>query len=215
MEDNNLLEQMSVKGFDKEKVVAQVLADTKLIEVLFEGIATKRATVKYGSEKVLRAISEVKPEILYPYFDKFVEMMSSGNSVLKWGAIMIIANLTVVDYESKFDDIFDKYYQPVKGPILITASNIISSSPIIALEKPYLAEKITKEILVVEKAKYKTPECKNIAIGHAIDAFAQFIEIVQDKKIIVNFVKRHVNNNRESVKKSATKFLRKYSRFTK
>lgn len=215
MDEINLLEQMTVKGFEKDKITSQIYADPKLIEVLFEGLGTKRATVKYGSERIMRAISEEKPELLYPYWDRLVNMMNSNNNVLKWGAIMMIANLAVVDYEGKFDDIFEKYYKPLKGPVLITAGHIISSSPMIALEKPYLTERIAKEILLVERAKYQTAECKNIAIGHAVDAFAQFIELIQDKKTVFNFVKRHVTNPRENVRKSSTRFLKKYARFNK
>jgi len=212
---NNLLEQIADKGFSREKIVEQIYADPKLIDVLFEGLSTKRATVKYGAERIMRSISEDKPELIYPYFERLVALMKSSNNVLKWGAIIMLANLAVVDYEGKIDDLFDDYYKPLKGPVLITAGNIISSSPKIALEKPYLAEKISKEILLVERGKYQTPECKNIAIGHAIDAFAQFIELIQDKKTVFNFVKRHVNNPRENVRKSATRFLKKFARFNK
>lgn len=215
MSENTFLDQVADKNSPKDKVIEQVYADPTLIEVLFEGLGNKKPTVKYGSERVLRAISEDKPELIYPYFDRFVTLMNSSNNVLKWGAIMILANLAVVDFDDKLDALFEEYFKPLKGPVLITAGHIISSAPKIALEKPYLAEKIAKEILLVERGKYQTSECKNIAIGHAVDAFAQFIELIHDKKTVFNFVKRHVSNPRESVRKSSTKFLKKFARFNK
>ena len=213
--ENNLFDQIADKGMPRDKIMEQIYADPKLMEVLFEGLSIKRATVKYGSERMLRAISEDKPELVYPYFDKLVALMNSSNNVMKWGAIVMLANLAVVDFDDKLDELFDAYFKPLKGPVLITAGNIISSAPKIALEKPYLSEKISKEILLVERGKYQTAECKNIAIGHAIDAYAQFIELIHDKKSVFNFVKRHVNNPRENVRKSATRFLKKFSRFNK
>jgi len=215
MEEGGILDVMSVKNFDKEKVVERVFADNKLIDELLEGVSSKKSSVKYGSERVLRAISEAKPEILYPYFDKFAALMQSNNNVIKWGAITIIANLTVVDFDNKFDDLFVTYFKPIKGPIVLTAGTIIDNAPTIAMEKPYLSERIMKEILLVEKAKYKTPDCRNIAVEHAINAFGQFVELIHDKKMVVNFVKRYVESNKEPVKKSAIRFMRKYSKYTK
>lgn len=215
MLDNDFLTQVADKNAAKDKIIEQVYAEPKLIDVLFEGMANKKPTVKYGSERIIRAISEDKPELIYPYFDRLVVLMNSSNNVLKQGAIMILANLAVVDFDDKLDDLFEEYFKPLKGPVIITAGHIISSSPKIALEKPYMTERIVKEILLVERGKYQTADCKNIAIGHAIDAFAQFIELIQDKKSVFNFVKRHVNNPRENVRKSATRFLKKFARFNK
>ena len=165
-----LLEEISRKGSDKEKIAEKVIKGPELLSVLFEGLNSEKADIKYGSEKVLRAVSEKKPELLYPYFDVFAKMMDSKNSFLKWGAILTIANLTFVDSSDKFEKVFKKYFFPISGPVMITAANVIGGAAKIALAKPELTERITKEILKVEKAKYKTKECRNVAIGVAIES---------------------------------------------
>ena len=57
-----------------------------------------------------------------------VELLDNKNSFLKWGSILIIANLTPVDSEKRFDRIFKKYYAPIIGPAMVTAANIIGGS---------------------------------------------------------------------------------------
>lgn len=92
-------------------------------------------------------------------------------------------------------------------------ANIIASSPRIVQAKPDLAERIAQEILKVEQAIYEhhgspSPECRHVAIGHAIDAFDQFFDRIEDKAAILAFVRRQLQNTRKQVAKKAERFLR-------
>ena len=182
---------------------------------IFEGLSHDKGSIKFGCEKILRLISEQNPRLIYPYFDTFVELLDSENNFIKWGAIITISNLASVDDQNKFERIFNKYYLPITEEIMITAANIISNSWKIALAKPELIDKITTEILKVEKAKYKnkgdlSPECTNVVCGHAIDSFGQFFYKIKDKKLVVDFVKKQLKNTRKPVVKKAEKFLKKH-----
>lgn len=215
MVGGNILKQLGQKGVDIAGIVDQVIKKPELIDELIEALKVETRAVKFSYEKVLRLVSERRPELIYPYFDVFVGLLDSDNSFLKWGAIMTVANLTAVDTENRFEAIFAKYYAPIPGPTMITAANIIGSSAKIARAKPELIERITREILKVEKGKYKnkgalSPECRNVAIGHAIDTFDQFFDQIDDKSAVVAFVKRQLKNTRKSVVKKAERFLRKH-----
>jgi hypothetical protein len=198
-----------------EKIAGTASQNPAVIKELVEQLKIEKSSLKYSYEKILRLISEKTPELVYPYFDDFVKLLSSENNFLKWGAILTIANLAQADSENKFDKIFRKYYLPVTGPAMITAANIIGSSWKIALAKPYLTEKITKEILKVQKAKYihhgkLSNECKNVVCGQAIDSFAMFFDKIKNKKPVRDFIKQQLNNSKETVKKKAEKFLKKF-----
>jgi hypothetical protein len=210
MNKYSLLDQISLKNSDKENIAAEIISEPELLCELFEGLKHKKAVVKHGCDKVLLIISETAPAILYPYFDFFSNQLACENNFLKWSAIQIIAGLTSVDAENKFEEIFDKYFSSVPGPVMITAGNIINGASKIALSKPYLTERITKEILKVEKGKYQTAECRNIAIGHAIKSFGRFFNQVEDKETVLKFIKRQTNNTRNATKKKAEEFLKKY-----
>ncbi len=214
MNKTDLIEKIAAKGSDKEKIAAHAIRYPDCIPDLIEGLNAKKAGIKYGCEKVLRLISEQKPELIYPYFETFERLLGSENSFLKWGAIMTIANLTSVDSDKRFEEIFEKYYSPIPGPAMVTAANIIASSARIASAKPALIERITREILKVEKARYKrkgklSSECKNVACGQAIDAFGQFFDRIEDKEPVVRFVRKQLKNSRPSVRKRAEEFLKR------
>ena len=114
-----------------------------------------------------------------------------------------------------FEKIFKDYFAPVTAKQMITASNIVKNAWKIALAKPSLIEKITKEILKAEKAKYEnkgesSPECNNIVCGHAIDSFTKFYDKIKSKKPVKDFIKRQLENPRSAVAKKAEKFIKKF-----
>ena len=95
-------------------------------------------------------LSEEYPEKLYPYFDKFTDLLDSRYRILTWNALAVIANLTRVDADKKFDAIFDKYYGLLNDDYMVTVANVVGNSSRIANAKPYLIPKITDELLKVQ-----------------------------------------------------------------
>jgi hypothetical protein len=211
MKNNILLEQLATKEVTAEQLTKQAINDPNLMPDIFDGLKSDKASIKYGCLKVLRLISEQQPALLYPQFDFFIELLDSEANVFKWGAIFIVANLTVMDTENKFETIFEKYFAPITENVLIPAGNVISSSSTIALAKPALTEEITSKILKVENAVYQTDECRNIAIGHAVKAFHKFFDQIEDKKSVIDFISKQIVNTRSGTKKAAEKFLKKYA----
>ena len=203
-----LQKKIAGKGPDPGKIAESVIHAPQWIPALIAWMSADTPALKYGSEKVLRIISEKRPDLVYPYFDSLATMLDCENSFLKWGAILCLANLTRVDSAGKFEAIFDRYFRPISGPVMITAGNIMRGSARIALAKPHLADRIAAEILKVEQAEYRTAECRNVAIGHAIDSFTLFYDLVRDRSCIIRFVKAQVGNPRPPVHRRAVKFLR-------
>lgn len=210
MTESSIFRQLDQKEVTAKQLADQVIQSPNLLPEIFEGLKADRANIKYGCLKVLRLISEKQPAILYPRFDFFVELLDSEVTFFKWGAILIIANLTAVDSDHKFESIFDRYFAPITDHVMIPAANIIGSSAKIALAKPELTEQIAREILKVEHAVYQTDECRNVAIGHAIKSFYQFFDQIKDKEPVIEFIKRQLTNTRGGTKKAAKKFVKKY-----
>ncbi|MEK6755159.1 MAG: hypothetical protein AABZ02_03300 [Bacteroidota bacterium] len=217
MVKTTIVPQVGQRGADLTAMVDRIIEKPREIAELIEVLKREKGTVKYAYEKVLRLVSERRPTLIYPYFDVFARLLDSDNSFLKWGAIMTVAHLAAVDAENKFETIFEKYYAPIAGPTMVTAANIIGSSAKIVLAKPELAGRIAREILRVEKATYErqgspSPECRNVAIGHAIDSFEQFFEQIDDQVTVIRFVERQLSNTRKQVVKKAERFICKYGK---
>jgi len=212
----NIIDKISKKGSDKEKIAKEVIKSPEFISQLLEGLNNSKGSIRLGCEKILRLISEQQPELIYPHFNIFAKLLDSENNILKWGAIITISNLASVDTKGEFEKIFKKYFASITDKTMITASNTIKNSWKIALAKPEFTEKISQEILKAEKARYEnkgqlSPECNNIVCGYAIDSFDKFFNEIRDKKPVLGFIKRQLSNNRKPVAKKADKFLKKYN----
>jgi hypothetical protein len=212
VDTEKIIEVISQKGADREAIAAEVLNNPKAIPTLIKGLAAKKANLRYGSEKVLRLVSEKRPELIYPHFGRFVELLGVDNKFLKWGAILTIANLAAVDDEQRIEQIFDRYFAPLTGPVMVTAANIIGGSTRIIRAKPDLADRIAAEILKVEKAKYLmhgeiSPECSSVVCGHAVDFFIENYDRFSDKKRVRAFVQRQLQNSRPAVRRKAKAFF--------
>jgi hypothetical protein len=211
MLEAKLLQQMAQKEADAEEIADKIIKKPELLSEIFQGLSADEARIKYGCAKVLRIISEKEPEVLYPEFHFLAELLNSDRTFLRWDAIQIIANLAAVDSENRVESIFDQYFAPIPGPVMITGANVIRGAAKIALAKPQLTERIVTELLKVEKARYQTTECRNIALGHAIKSFDQFFDQIKDKEPVIELVKKQLKNKRNSTRKKAELFIRKHN----
>ena len=159
-------------------------------------------------------LSEEEPDKLYPNMNFFIKMLENKYRILKWNAIITLANLTKVDSEKKFDLIFDKYYSYLDDEYMVTVANVVGNSGKIALAKPYLTQKITDKLLKVENISitpHLSEECKRVIIQHAIKSFDMFFSQIEQKNKVILFVKKHLDSPRETLRMESKKFLAKWA----
>ena len=205
---SSLFQQIGNKDIAKDEIALQVAKDDALVFEVIQGLSAANADTKYACVKILRIISEKEPSILYPRIDFFIELLDNNNKIMKWGGIHIIGNLAAVDTDNRIDRILDKYLEPIPGPVMVTAANVIGGATKIASAKPYLADRIAMEILKVEDAEYQTIECRNVALGHAIKSFDTFFDHIKSKELVIELIKRQLNNTRNTTRKAAEKFFK-------
>lgn len=206
-----MLEDIGKKSVSVESIAKKVVNDKKLLDDLKENASSHNAAIKYKSLKVLMYLGEQQPNILYPEWDFFVKLLDNENTFLRTIGLTVIANLTRVDTENKFENIFDKYYSLLEDESMINAANIAGYSGIIAKAKPHLQNKITDKLLDIDNTCHSS-ECKNIIKGKAILSFYEYIGEVEDKTKIIQFVKNELKNPRSATKKKAEKFLKKWEK---
>jgi hypothetical protein len=179
---------------------------------LIDRLGSREARVKYGASKALRALSEREPAALGPHFDFFAGQLGCDNTLLRWNAILILGNLAGVDTEGRFERIFRVFFKPIPGPVMITAANTIRAAANIAAARPELADRIARELLKVAGARYRTAECRQIAIGHAIEALDRFFPAIERRKPVLEFVEKQLASRRPATRKKAERFLRRHGR---
>ena len=93
------------KNIDVEGLAQDAITNEELFQELLRGARSKDDTTRQNSFKSLQIIAEANPQFLYSEWDYFQEMLSSPNNYHKFIAIYILASLTSVDDNKKFDDI--------------------------------------------------------------------------------------------------------------
>ena len=209
---STLLKRLSSPRMDAKKIAFTIVEKPRLIAAVVGCLNSSNPNLKYGAAKVVKLVSESSPRLLYSHFDQFVRLLDSDNAFLRWDALHVLANLAPVDYQEKLSAILDRYLEPITEHELIAAANCTHGASRIAVAKPHLADMIAHEILKVEHGIYKTPECRDIAIGHAITAFDQFFrEIVEERFEVLEFVKHQQHNPRRATRKKADLFLKRWA----
>jgi len=210
---SQLTDALVDKSMTKEELLKMVKQDFSLISFLLSGVDSSKAAVRYGCAKVLMDLSEEHPEKLYPYFDSFIDLLDSKYRILTWNAFAIIANLTRVDADRKFDAIFDKYYSFLDNDYMVTVANVVGNSGKIALAKHYLIPKITEELLKVEDistSPHLTEECKMVIAEKTIKVLDLFFDRIDQKERVICFVEVHLDSSRKKLRTAAENFLKKW-----
>jgi hypothetical protein len=206
-----MLQNFEKKNVSVESIVKRIIKDNNLIDNLLEFTSSEKATIKYKSLKVLTLLSERNSKLLYSKWDFFVNLLDNENTFLRTIGATIIANLTVVDKDLKFENIFDKYYDLLEDKSMINAANIAQRSGIIAKAKPHLQDEITNKLLSIDRTHHSS-ECKNIIKGKAILSFEEYFEEYENKEKIIQFVQKELKNTRSSTRKKAEKLIIKWDK---
>jgi len=199
----------SSKEPDLVQAVELSLADSKLLNEILKGMLSKNETYRYNCCKVLFKISSDAPQVLYPEWDCFVELMSSHNSYHRMAAVNIIANLTRIDTETRFEGIFNQYFGLLDDKSMITAIYTAQNAGKIATSKTHLRDKITERLLAIDRTHY-TQDRKDLIKAGAIQSFEELFKTSPDKERILAFVKEQLDCQSPKTRKIAKNFLDTY-----
>ncbi len=191
---------------DAKSLAKKAITDEKLRSELLNNLLSKEDSIRFNSFNVLLIISQEKPELLYPQWNFFTDLLDSNNSYRRLIAIRLLSNLTKVDSKNKFEHIFEKFFDLLDDSVII-ASHLASNSGKIVKAKPNLETKITNKLLDLEKSTHKH---KDLIIGGAIEAFNEFFKESLHKNKIMNFVQNQKNSSSPKTRKIVKEFIRKW-----
>jgi hypothetical protein len=210
MGHNHLLTVLAnEKDPDLTEAIQLATTEGQILKEILKGIVSKQELYRYNCFKVLLQISEKEPMLLYPEWDYFVELMGSENSYHRSASLRLIANLTSVDTERRFDNIFDQYFDLLDDESVIAARYLAGSAGIIAKSKPYLQARITERLLDIDNTHHKEGR-KDLIKGDIIQTFEGFFEESHHKEEILAFVAEQLESSSPKTRKAATAFLKKH-----
>ncbi len=204
-----MMPELNDKNMDVEAMAKKAVKDDAVLSLLLENLKTKNETVRYNSSKVLNLLSEENPEVLYPKWDVFVELLVSDHTYWKLSVIPLLANLTRIDTEDRFGRIFDEYFSLLDDKSMIPAVWIAANSGKIAKAKPELQTRITKKLLTIDQTHHH-PERRDLIKGSAIESFDEYFEEAKDQKEILEFAQKQLNCKSPKTVKIAKDFVKKW-----
>jgi hypothetical protein len=198
------------KSINIKTVAKKALKDDKLLAELLDNLWSKNETIRYNSHKVLFFITEKQPQRLYSHWDYLVKFLDSDNTYHKLSMVLLLANLTRIDKNNKFEKIFDQFYGLFDDKSFITAAYLAGASGKIAKAKPKLQTKITNRLLNIDKTHHEQ-ERKDLVKAAIIEAFEEYFDQSKNKKIIVDFVQKQLNCKSPKTRKAAKEFLKRFN----
>lgn len=216
MDKTSLINQLKTKPILQD-LVKRALDDPTMIDACFEIIGTESSGIKFASTKIIRLISEQKPELVFPYYDVVKGWLEHPNSFIKWDGIRIMANLWAVDRADKFMPMYVRYFDMIRDPQLITAANVIGQAWKLVMIRPELESDITRRLLDVPNIMYlykgkPSPECNRIVSGQVLECFGHYFDVSKHQNEILEYAHKLVDCPRKTVSKSAERFLKHFEK---
>jgi hypothetical protein len=205
---------LSRKDADLEPVVQAALTDDQLLQDLLAGLASKEDALRYNCFRALTAISEQRPLRLYPAWDHFVELMSSSNAYQRAIGLRLIAGVTCVDTEQRFEPMFDRYFDLLDDEKVMTARYLAQAAARIAVAKPHLRERIVQKLLAVDETHH-APGRKDLIKADIIESLAGIFPDSPDQEEILTFVERQRGAGSPKTREAAKAFLLRYGKQNK
>lgn len=180
------------------------------IENNVKGLQSNNDKIREKCFKIIYPLSESNPELLYPYWDIFIEMLYKPEVSNKYYAIHIIANLIKVDFDNRFNDVFNYWFNDLlnfESPVV--SPHIAEKSGLIAKVRPDLEKEITLLLLNIGE----TSKCRHIDLqkAYVLSAFDTYFEGISDKIRVIEFIKVQQENPSPKTKKKAKELMEKYN----
>lgn len=211
MERNALIDSLKQK-VDLEIYVSEAEKDKELMGMMLDVIEHETSSVKFRAENIIGKISEERPEILYPYFDRMARLLDSEISFIRWGFILTVPNLIRVDTENKWAGIHSKYLDFLDSDSVSEYGNAVSSVWKILESHPEDEKEIVPKLLKIDKHDFVyrgevSPECLSIAKVHIIDCFDRVFENSSYQEEMVAFAQANADNPKKLVRRKARNFI--------
>ena len=171
--DKNDLEEAS-KTIDKND-----------LPLIIDWLSEKNDKIRYHTFLLLQNRSLYYDDV-YPFWEKFVEKLKSGNSYQRSIGLMLIAENARWDKVNRFDDIIDEYFAILDDEKPITIRQCIQSFSKIIPHKNHLHIKIANKIMAIDITKIKETMQKLIQID--ILSILAIIRRYQTDEDIENYI---------------------------
>jgi hypothetical protein len=189
-------------------VVEPVLASAELRAVLVDSAFDKNETLRYNCVRVMFRAMDQQPELFYPYWDRFAEMIDSPNGFHRSAAAQAIAFLSIVDADCRLDRIFTHYLRLLDDSKVMVSHYFIDTLDRICRARIDLQPRIIKALLGIDRTHH-TPERRELLKATVLAIFDRLYDALpeHDRKQAVAFAHASLQSVSGKTRKAAKSFL--------
>jgi hypothetical protein len=130
-----------------ERAVSLAGEEDDFLSQLLDGLTAKSHHYRENCYQTIVALCEQQPERLMPYWEELEKYLESSNAFHRAIGVRILAMLTRVDTEDRFDQSLDRYFALLDDEKIMVARWVVQTVPIILAAKPTLKEDIIRKLL--------------------------------------------------------------------
>ncbi len=198
--------EIQKKDADIDTLMRYASEDADSLDSVVQNLRSKVDNIRYNSYTILEKISETSPEKLYDHWEFFIEQLRSTNTFYKYQAIHLMANLTKIDTGKKFDAISDEYFNQIHDKSIVTVNHLILASGRIIKYKPSFRRQILDMLLNTDTIRPNAKH-KELTKAYVIEALMECYSELEDKSIVIDFVRNRLNSDSPKTRKAAKAFL--------
>ncbi len=147
--------------------------------------------------------SQERPDLYYPYWDVFVQLLAHKNSYHRDFGLTILANLVQVDQEDRFLGIYDAYFDHLHDAKFMTAKCCALNIKKILSRKPILRDRIVAQVLKIDDICVYPENQKALLKCDLLEILEQAYEDAQDREGIERFAHEQLKSSSPKTRKKA------------
>ena len=192
-------------------VVQPALQNVELRELLVDGSFDKNETFRYNCVRVMFRTMDQQPELFYPYWDRFAEMIDSPNGFHRSAAAQAVAYLSAVDSDCRLDRIFTHYLRLLDDSKVMVSHYFIETLDKIYRARTDLQSQIIKALLSIDKTSHP-PARRELLKADIIAIFDRLYDMLpaKDAKKALLFANSSLKSISGKTGKAAKAFLTKH-----
>jgi hypothetical protein len=206
-----LIELQQSKQPPLDELAAAMLHDPALLQAAVEGCASANEDYRYNSVRCLERVCDGgHADLLYPQWDFFFHLLDSRNAFQRSGGLWLIASLTAVDSEGRFEAMFERFFQLLNDEKVMVVRYTVQSTARVAKFKPHLQDRITALLLNIEQI-YPDPDRIDLVKADVLETFASYAAASPQRAVMLKFAEGcKASSTSPKARQAAAKFLKTF-----
>ena len=206
-----MVREISGKDADVGRFTRMAIDDGHIRDEIVKQMMTHPwIMVYYHCYYVVSQASHESPELFYPYWPEIATLLKHKNSYHRDFALTIIANLTQVDQEDLFSELFDDYLAHINDDKFMTGQCGVQNGAKIIRHKPSVRDQIVALLLDLENQCSYTEKQKGVLKADVLEVLDSAYEDVSDKDGVGAFIRAGATSVSPKTRREARELVRKY-----